>query len=232
VSPDGGPPLALVTGASSGIGAVTAITLGRAGWRVILVGRNEARLARTRADAGPHSVTIAADLGDDPGCDAVVRAVADEPLGALVHAAGVVALGSVAELEAEALDRQYRLNVRAPYHLTRALLANLRRAGGHVVFVNSGSGRRAKGGWGAYAASKFALRAVADALREEEPQLRVTTVYPGRTDTPMQRAVFAFEGRTYDTTGLVTPEAVARSVLHVLSSPRPSLVSELDVRPG
>ena len=86
----------------------------------------------------------------------------------------------------------------APYRaeLTRLLLPRLRAERGAVVFVNSGAGLRANPGWASYAASKFALRALADALREEEAPhgVRVCTVYPGRTATPMQQSVRAQEG--------------------------------------
>ena len=82
--------------------------------------------------------------------------------------------------------------------LTRLLLPALRTARGYVILINSGAGLRANPGWGAYAASKFALRAFGDVLRAEEPDLRVTSVHPGRIDTPMQRAVRAAEGGDYE----------------------------------
>ena len=82
--------------------------------------------------------------------------------------------------------------------LTRLLLPALRAANGHVVLINSGAGLRANAGWGAYAASKFALRAFGDALRLEEPALRVTSIHPGRIDTDMQRDII--RGRAASTT--------------------------------
>ncbi len=88
----------------------------------------------------------------------------------------------------------------APAELTRLLLPQLRAARGHVVFVNSGAGLRANPEWGAYAASKHGLKALADALRGEEADhgVRVTSVYPGRTATPMQEKVHRQEGKEYD----------------------------------
>ena len=156
------------------------------------------------------------------------------PLHALVHAAGRVALGALAEAPIADLDRQWRINVRAPAALTRALLPALRAAPGDVVFLNSTAGLRANPNWGAYAATKFALRALADALRAEEQAhgVRVTSVHPGRTDTRMQRAVFAAEGRAYDATGLVAPSDVARMVRAALETPRPASVPHLEVRPA
>ena len=119
-------------------------------------------------------------------------------LDVLVHSAGVMALGPIAETPAEVWRRTMETNVIAVAELTRLLLPALRAAHGHVVLINSGSGQRSNPGWASYSASKFALRAFADALRAEEPGLRVTTVYPGRTATDMQREVRAQEGGAYE----------------------------------
>jgi len=110
----------------------------------------------------------------------------------------------------------------------------LEAAAGQVVFVNSGAGLRANARWGAYAASKFALRALADSLRQEvaERGVRVTTVYPGRTATPMQREVHRQEGRRYDPDAFVRPEDVASQVAALLALEPPSTVSELTIRPA
>ena len=114
------------------------------------------------------------------------------------------------------------MNLVAPALLTRALLPALRAARGTVVFVNSGAGLAAHPQWSAYAASKFGLRALADALRAEEQEhgVRVTTVFPGRTATPMQEKVHAPGGqgvrRRRRGSG---PETVADAILHVLDLP-------------
>lgn len=230
--------LALVTGASSGIGAATALALAAAGWSLVLHGRDPKRTEQLRLEAaagmaaGAALEVCLADLGDDAGIVRLAQAVAGRPLQAVIHAAGMVKLGSLADTPVEVLDDHLRLNLRAPYALTRALLPALRAGDGHVVFVNSTAGKRANPDWAAYAASKFALVALADALRQEEPGLRVTSVYPGRTATPMQVAVHAFEGAEYDPDALVRPEAVAAQIAALLDLPRPSLVSDITVAPG
>lgn len=232
---ESGPRLALVTGASSGIGAACAAALAAAGWSLVLQGRDAERTeaAGQRARTlGPEAEVCLADLAVDDDVARLAASIDGRPLHALVHAAGLIRLGRVADLDTAALDAHYALNLRAPYALTRALLRNLRDAGGHVVFVNSGAGRQAKARWSAYAASKFALRALADALREEEDALRVTSVYPGRTATPMQEAVRAAEGAAYEPSAFVQPEAVAAQIVALLDLPRPSLVAELIIRPG
>lgn len=225
---------AVVTGGSSGIGAAIVVELVGAGWRVLAVGRDPERLAEVVAAAGPGAEAHVADLEDDRAVARLAAFVAREPLHACVHGAGRVALGSLAEAPVAELDAMWRINVRAPALLTRSLLPALRAGPGDVVFVNSGAGLRANPNWGGYAATKFALRALADALRAEERAhgVRVTSVYPGRTDTAMQRAVFEAEGRAYDAAGLVAPSDVARLVRAALETPRPASVPDLEVRPA
>jgi NADP-dependent 3-hydroxy acid dehydrogenase YdfG len=83
-----------------------------------------------------------------------------------------------------------------------------------------------------YSASKFALRAFADSLRDDEPELRVTTIYPGRTDTDMQRELIAFEGGEYDPANFLRPETVATAVANAVATPPDGHVHEVVIRPG
>ena len=138
----------------------------------------------------------------------------------------------VAELSVDDWATQLQVNLVAPAALTRVALPVLRAARGTVVLVNSGAGLFAHPGWSAYAASKHGLRALADALRAEEPDLRVTTVYPGRTATAMQEKVHRQEGKEYDAADWIRPETVADAILHVLDLPRDATISDLTVRPG
>jgi NADP-dependent 3-hydroxy acid dehydrogenase YdfG len=115
--------------------------------------------------------------------------------------------------------------------LTLALLPALRRADGPVLFINSGSGRKASPQMASYSASKFALRAFADSLRDSEPMLRVTTLYPGRTDTDMQRELVAFEGGEYDPDRFLQPDTIASVVAGVVATPPDGHVHEVVVRP-
>jgi short-subunit dehydrogenase len=226
----------LITGASSGIGAAIAAALAEPMWRLILVGRDEASLesvAKQARRSGAVAEVRTVDLTRDDELRAL-REFAPDRLDVLIHSAGTAELGSIDTLDLDAFDRQLRLNLRAPLLLTQALLPKLRQARGLVVFVNSGSGLRAKAGWGGYAASKFALRAIADALREEEQDsgVRVTSLYPGRTDTPMQRAVRRQEGGPYQADSYLRAEEVARMVAEVVRLPASATVPDLPVRPG
>jgi len=221
-------PLALITGASRGIGAAVARALGDT-HDLLLGGRDLdalAGLARTLPGAHPWPV----ELTDPEALAAATSGV--ESLDVLVHSAGVVDIGPLAQTTADTWRRTLELNVVAVAELTRLLLPALRAAGGHVVLVNSGAGLNAHAGWGSYAASKFALRAYADVLRAEEPALRVTSIFPGRTATDMQRGVRAAEGGEYDPSQYLAPETVAGAVLTALTTPKDGHLTELVLRPA
>ncbi|HVX55427.1 SDR family oxidoreductase [Nocardioides sp.] len=213
----------LVTGAGSGIGRVLAERLLARGDEVWAVVRRPGRAPR-------GCVEVVADLADAAAIESLREW--PEAFDGLVHAAGVVELGPVADLGARAWQEQVAVNLVAPALLTRAVLPQLRVAYGTVVFVNSGSGLRANPEWAAYAASKFGLRALADALRAEEPDLRVTSVFPGRTATAMQEKVHRQEGREYDAGRWIRPETVAEVIVGVLDLSRDAQLPEVSVRPN
>ncbi|HZP16196.1 MAG TPA: SDR family oxidoreductase [Nocardioides sp.] len=210
----------LITGATSGIGQEVARILRDRGDEVWVVVRDA-----TKADLRDHA--ILADLNDPL---TLAPHLPDE-LDAVVHSAGVVALDAIADASAEEWEQQFRINLLAPAMLTRAALPALRRASGTVVFVNSGAGLRVSPGWSAYAASKFGLRALADGLREEERSLRVTSVFPGRTATPMQVSVHEQEGAEYDAGRWIQPETVAQKIVDVLDLPADAVIPEVIIRP-
>jgi len=222
----------LVTGAGSGIGADLADRLLERGDDLVLVARTAERAHDLRSDV-PGATVLVADLAD---ADQVAGLASELPdrLDSVVHAAGVVDLGPVAELATEAWQEQLAVNVVAPAVLTRVALPALRAARGTVVFVNSGAGLAASPQWSAYAASKHALKALADALRAEEQEygVRVTTVYPGRTATPMQQKVHEQEGRSYDAADWIDPATVTSAILHVLDLGADATISDLTIRPA
>lgn len=219
----------LLTGAGSGIGALLARALLGRGDEVHVVARNDRRateLARQLPGARP----LVADL-DHP--ESIESLHLPDRLDSVVHAAGVVELGGVVELSVQDWAHQLRVNLVSPATLTRVALPALRAAGGTVVLVNSGAGLSAQPHWSAYAASKHGLRAFADALRGEEAQhgVRVTSIYPGRTATPMQEKVHAQEGKEYDATEWIRPQTVVEAILHVLDLPDDATVPDVTVRP-
>lgn len=224
----------LITGAGSGIGAALARRLQERGDDIVLLARDAGR-ARQLAASFPGASTLVGDLSQ-PGrlSWALSKQSLPERIDSLVHVAGVVDLGSVADLPPALWEQQLAVNLVAPAELTRLLLPVLRVSRGHVVFVNSSAGLTANAGWAAYAASKHGLRALADALRAEEAEhgVRVTTVYPGRTATPMQERVHQQEGREYDAERFIDPDSVATTLITALDLPRDALITDLTVRPG
>ena len=219
----------LVTGAGSGIGSVLAQRLLERGDEVLALARSGERAQELAADLPGASIQVA-DLAFPESIESLEI---PEALDSVVHAAGVVDLGPVSELSVEAWATQLRVNLVAPAALTRVVLPALRAARGTVVFVNSGAGLAAHPQWAAYAASKHGLRALADSLRAEESGtgVRVTSVYPGRTATPMQEKVHAQEGKDYDPESWIRPETVAEAILGVLDLGPDATVPDLSIRP-
>ena len=158
----------LVTGAGSGIGAALVGALHERGDALVLLARSGER-ADDLAATYPGATTLVADLADPPGLErALAEAHLPDSLDSVVHVAGAVDLAPLAELDLADWQRQLDVNLTAPALVTRAALPALRAARGLVLFVNSGAGLAAHPDWSAYAASKFGLRALADALRGEE----------------------------------------------------------------
>lgn len=221
-------PVALVTGASGGIGSAIVRDLART-HRVVAVGRNAPALARLHDETGADSQIV--ELADAAAIEDL--AARFDRLDVLVHAAAIADVRSVEQATSDDWDRQLRINVVSPALLTRAVLPLLRRSEGTVVFIGSGAGTRARAGNAIYTASKFALRAVADVLRLEEAphRVRVVTVAPGPTDTPMQRAMVADAGGTYVPERYIRPESVAREVRGVVDAPADVHITDVAVRP-
>lgn len=230
---------ALVTGASSGIGRSIALALAHRGAGLWLAGRSKDRLEEVAAaarqlvpDVGVH----AGDLTDDGEIGRLARTIEAGPGGVdlLVHSLGRFSTGTHEASPVDELDALYRTNVRSVFLLTQTLLPGLRERGaGQIVFVSSSIVAGARGGVGGYAASKLALKGLADSLRDEvNPQgIRVLSVYPGRTATPMQASVFEAEGRSYEPERLLQPEDVAEIVVAALCLPRTAEVTDIHIRP-
>ncbi|HEX8092273.1 SDR family oxidoreductase [Jatrophihabitans sp.] len=223
-------PSYLITGVSRGIGRVLSERLLAAGHQVF-------GLART-ADPDLAGLGLAellvADLAApeslEPALAPWLAGLA--ALDGVVHCAGIVRPGSLASTTPADFTDQFNVNVTAVAELTRLLLPALRAAAGTVVFVNSGSGLNARSPLTTYGASKFALRAYADGLRQEEPGVRVSTLYPGRTATGMQREVRAAESGEYRESDYLQPATVAQVIELVLALPSDGVLTELTLRPA
>jgi NADP-dependent 3-hydroxy acid dehydrogenase YdfG len=230
--------IAVVTGAGGGIGAAIARALAAERATLWLIGRSQRTLeatATTCRAAAAHVHLACVDLVRDEAIKKLAGELREEAgrVDVLVHCAGQIVLGPLATASIDDLDRLYRINVRAPYLLTQALLPLLRVCEGEVVFLNSSAGVAAPTNLSQYSATKFALRAVADALRQEvnADGIRVVSVFPGRTASPMQAAVHAAEGKDYRPERLMQADDVAAAVLAALRLPRTAEVTDIHVRP-
>jgi len=228
----------VITGAGTGMGRATAMRLAREGAAVCLVGRRAPLLNEVLEnvrDHAPRSRSYPTDIT----VDAELHSLRDqlerdfEAVDVLIHSAGVIKLAPVETAPIEDFDWQYRTNVRAPFLLTQLLLPMLKARSGQIVFINSTTGLTAKPGVSQYSATKFALRAFADSLRDEvnKNAVRVLSLYPGRTRGPMQEALVEAEGKEYEPERMMRPEDVGDLVYCALNLPRSSEVTDLTVRP-
>jgi short-subunit dehydrogenase len=230
--------IAVVTGATGGIGQAIADRVAMAGAHLVLLGRSVSALEALVQQRGWNRIAVEChptDLASESDIRTFASgfATARPEVHLLVHAAGSITSASVEHSALADFDAQYQINVRGPYQLTQALLPQLIRAQGQVVFINSSVGIQARRGVAQYAATKHALRAVADSLREEvnERGVRVLSVFLGRTASRMQQAVHEEEGRLYRPERLLQPDDVATMVLAALALPRTAEVTDLHVRP-
>ncbi len=230
--------VAIVTGASSGIGKSIALGLARHGAAVGLVARRLDRLeavAEVARLASPQVRVYPVDLSHDEDVLRLAEALhRDFPrIDILVNSAGAISWGRIENTPVEELDRQLATNVRGPYVLIQALLPMLRRGRAQVVFINSTAGLVAKANVGPYAATKHALKALAESLREELniEGFRILSVFVGRTATPMQEGVHTAEGRAYKPDLLIQPEDVATVVIDALLLPNTVEVTDISLRP-
>lgn len=230
--------VAVITGGSAGIGRAISSALATEGASVCMIGRNLGSLEAAAKDIGRNTASVKTyrtDLTVDADIQTLAAALQGDfgHIDILVHSAGIYSMGKIQDSPVAKFDMQYRTNVRAPYLLTQALLPMIRSCKGQIVFINSSAGLRARGGVSQYAATKHALKAVADSLREEvnAEGIRVLSVYPGRTATPMQALVHEMEGKAYVPERLMQPEDIASVVINALSLPRSAEVTDMNIRP-
>jgi NAD(P)-dependent dehydrogenase (short-subunit alcohol dehydrogenase family) len=203
-------PLALITGASTGIGRASALRLAASGWTVLAGVRDPAAGEQLVADAGTTAahgagapggagsvIALTLDVTDAAQVAAARERVEEEAtrpgasshggLDALVNNAGIAVAGALELVSAEDLRRQFDVNVFAQVAVTRALLPALRRARGRIVFVSSIGGRVTTPFMAPYSASKYAIEAIGDALRVElhRSGVKVALVEPGSVATPI-----------------------------------------------
>lgn len=235
--------VALVAGASSGIGAATAVALGREGARVALAARRKERLEelaeRIRADGG-EAIVLPLDVTDEDDCRAAVGRTVEEygGLDILVNSAGLMLLGKVENADTSEWVRMINTNVLGLMFMTHAALPHLLASRGAVVQMSSAAGRTARPNTAAYNASKFAVGAFSDALRQEvsDRGVRVIVMEPGSVNTDLRHHVTdaaakaAVEARIATITPL-EPSDVADAIVYALATPAHVSFNEVLFRP-
>ncbi len=237
--------VALVSGASSGIGRAVALAMGEAGMRVGLMGRRIERLAQLSGEIeqrGGEALCLAADVTDEEQVAFSLRAVA-EKLGAvevLVNSAGLGRDAPLLEGETAAFREMLEVNVLALAALTREVVRRMREAelAGHVVHISSMSAYRVQRPLGMYAATKHAVRALTEGLRrelrEQGSAIRVTAISPADTDTEFMASFYGSEQearRRRPPYRALSAEDVADAVIYALGTPPHVEIHDILMRP-
>jgi NADP-dependent 3-hydroxy acid dehydrogenase YdfG len=241
---------ALVTGASSGIGAATARQLAAFGASVALVARRRDRLEALASEiekAGGTALVIEADITDRARAQAAVDRTVERfgQLDILVNNAGLMLLGPVVGADPEEWDRMISINIQGLLHTTHAALPHLLKAAedsqrrvADIVNISSIAGRVAWNGYGVYNLTKFGVNGFTESLRQEVTQrhVRVGVLEPGGVDTELGSHNNAeVRGEMidpfYEQTEVLAPEDIADGVAYMVTRPRHASISELWIMP-
>lgn len=223
--------VAIVTGASSGIGEATARALSEVGFSVALAARREDRLQKLSSELGEHTIVIPTDISDAAACEALVARTIERfgRLDILVNNAAVGYHKTISEGEPEEWRMMFESNVLGTLYTTRvAARQMLEQGSGHVVFVSSVGGRRVSNPRAAvYSATKHAITAICEGLRMDvSPRgVRVTAVEPGGVQTEFIQNYRELE---YEP---LQPRDVAAAILYAITQPAHVNVNEILVRP-
>ena len=228
--------VAVITGATSGIGSAIAYAFAASGIRVLLVGRNARKLAAAvrRTPRRRLAGSALADLADVAAVEQLVRKIRRRlrRIDVLVHAAGEYSWTEIGSVDAQAFGRLFDVNVRAPYLLTQGLLAELERAAGQVIVLNSSVVRSTGEGVAGFKATQHAVQGFVDSLRPglNRRGIRVSSLYPGQTATPRMRRIYAKQGRSYSPKLLMRPQDVAAVALALTELPGGIEITDLQLR--
>jgi NADP-dependent 3-hydroxy acid dehydrogenase YdfG len=235
--------VALVTGASSGIGEATAIALAEAGATVVLVARRAERLERTVqkiSASGGNALALAGDVTDEQVATDVVRKTVERfgRLDILVNSAGIIQAGNVADADTAQWRRMIEVNLLAALYTCHAALGPMRAQGsGNIINIGSLACRTTSPIFNPYSTSKFGLNALTDGLRQEVGLLgiRVCMIAPGPTKTEVAEGITdaahrdAIRAYTHQE-GALEPLDVAEAVVFVVTRPPRANISEVFIR--
>lgn len=236
--------VALITGASSGIGAATAKQLAEAGVSVALAARRKDKLddlVKEIAASGGTAMAIAADVTDASVCEDAVKQVVENwgKLDILINNAGVMLIGPVAELPVENWERMIKLNQLGLLYMTRSALAELKKTNGHIVNISSVAGRTTGQGSAVYNMTKWGVNAFTEALRkelvDEKSGIRTTLIEPGAVATELQshntpETQEKLKNR-FGAIKILEADDIAAGILYAVSQPVHVNVNEILIRP-
>lgn len=230
----------LITGASSGIGETTARLLARAGAIVVVGARRTDRLkalVATIEEAGGKALHRALDVTSRQDtqnfADAAVEAFGR--IDVIINNAGIMPLSPMASLKIDEWDRMVDVNIKGVLHGIAAVLPIMNRQGkGQVINVSSIGGLSVVPTAAVYCATKYAVRAISDGLRQESKSIRVTCIYPGVVESELANTItdpVAAEGMAMYRQIALQPEAIAQAIAHVIAQSPDIDTSEIVVRP-
>lgn len=231
--------VALVTGASSGIGEATARALHGLGFKVALLARRAERIEATARELGEGALAVTADVTDRDALVAASVRVRDElgRVDTLVNNAGIMLLGPFASEQREDYRRMVDVNLLGAITMTEVVLDQLVDGGGDIINISSVAGRTARAGNGVYAATKWAINGWSESLRQELlPDVRVTLIEPGvvATELPTHITHAATNTAVNEMYGeaTVTAEDVAEVIAFTVQRPRHLAINEILLRPA
>ena len=228
---------ALITGASSGIGAACAKALANNGAKVVLTGRNQTRLEQLSEEIGGRYMV--ADISQNHEVIKLFDEIG-ESIDILVNNAGIAPKAPIIEGKIESFEDLLRINVLAVVHCCQLAIKKFDPStGGQIINISSMSGHRVPPSGGFYAATKFAVRAVTEALRYElkiqKNKTRVSMISPGFVDTPLLDNYFKGSeeklSELRQRLEMLKPEDVANSLIHILESPNHVEIGDIMMRP-
>ena len=230
----------LITGASSGIGEATARALATAGATVVLGARRTDRLEELAQDitaTGGRAIYRSLDVTsrDSVQYFAVVAVQEFGRIDLIINNAGIMPLSPMASLKVDELDRMIDVNIKGVLHGIAAVLPVMNRQGsGQIINISSIGGLAVSPTAAVYCATKYAVRAISDGLRQENDKLRVTCIYPGVVESELANTitdpVAAQAMESYRQIAL-KPEAIAAAIMHVIDQPDEVDTSDIVVRP-
>ena len=228
----------VITGASSGIGEAIARELAIAGGKVMVAARRENRLQALTSELGNNAAYHVTDITDPKQTSALVKATIERfgHVDVLINNAGVMPVSPFVDMKLDDWNKAIDINIRGVLHGIAAVLPHFMELGsGHVINIGSVASMKVMPNFGVYCGTKFAVRAISEALRQETLGIvRVTTIYPGAVESELVAA--SNDGKTGQQVADIFPRisatAISQAVRFAIEQPSDVSVSEMVVRPS